>query len=535
MSRRGIFDENGSITHSTTSSRNIQMSKMLNSKSVNELKNLIQNSFRIRPNHDPIYIDVSNHLDRLRAKQHQVIYGRRGSGKSCLLVHFKNKEAPKLRALTIYEDVDEIKRLGYPDVLIRLLLSIMENIPSSKQWWRKFFFMKTKVQKHIDSLRILLNQADKRQVKQEDKNSKGATAGGGYNGANVNLNVSNFRGTLSEFQENKLDTLERYLSDYKSALIDELKKSKYNSGYVILDDFYLIKKDRQPDVIDYIHRLLRGTDFYLKVGTVRHRTKLIRNDQQTIGVELQQDIEEVNLDRTLEDLSSPTEYLSRILNKMGEKVSLENPSVNLFNQQALEKLVIASGGVPRDFLTIFVEAVNISTASNKFNHLTPTTIWKAASSLSYRNKLKNLRNDVSREAANLENVFRDLMRFCIQERKKTCFLISQDECQKDPFSHEMILQLMDFKLIHVVEPDTSAASGRQGRFEAYTLDFSLFMEPRKRNIEIIEFWLMDANRSKKGVRESPVYSLDRVKNAINANDNHVTEEFIDSVDGDSSY
>jgi hypothetical protein len=68
---------------------------------------------------------------------------------------------------------------------------------------------------------------------------------------------------------------------------------------------------------------------------------------------------------------------------------------------------------------------------------------------------------------------------------------------------------MDFKLVHVVEPDTSAASGRPGRYEAYTLDFSLFMEPRKRNIEHVEFWKIDDQRRRVGIREAPVYPLQR--------------------------
>ena len=506
---------------------------MLDNPKVDSLKNLIKDSFRIRPNHDPIYVDVSDHLTRLKSKQHQVIFGRRGSGKSCLLVYFKKKEAPKLNALTIYIDTDEIKRLGYPDVLIRLLLSIMESTPTAKQWWRKFVFRKSKIQNHIENLRVLLNQAETRKIKEEDKKSTGIDAGGAYGGANAKFSRSKSLGKLSEFQENKLDTLERYLSDYKAALIEELSTSKYDSGYVILDDYYLIIKERQPDVIDYMHRLLRGTDYYLKVGTVRHRTNLIRNEQQTIGVELRQDIEEINLDRTLENLSSASEYLSSILNSMGKKVELPNASTELFNPQAFEKLVIASGGVPRDFLTIFVDSIDVAISSGKINTLTPTNIWKSASSLSYRTKLKNLRDDVYTDADSIENVFRDLMRFCIQEKKKTCFLISQDEAQKLPHIHEIILQLMDFKLIHIVEPDTSAASGRQGRYEAYTLDFSLFMEPRKRNIDIIEFWNFDESGRRIGIREAPIYELERAGNAINFKDSQGTEEFIDKVEGDT--
>ena len=141
---------------------------MLNDSKVKDLKNLIKDSFRVRPNHDPIYIDVADHLDRLKAKQHQIIFGRRGSGKSCLLVYFKNNQNKKKRSLSIYIETDEIKRLGYPDVLIRLLLAIMEQVPSAKQWWRKLVFRKTSVQKNIDLLRNLLDQAEHRKVKQED-------------------------------------------------------------------------------------------------------------------------------------------------------------------------------------------------------------------------------------------------------------------------------------------------------------------------------------------------------------------------------
>lgn len=506
---------------------------MLDKPEVQKLKNLIGDSFRVRPNHDPIYVDVSDHLTRLKAKQHQIIFGRRGTGKSCLLVHFKKKEAPKLNSLTIYVDTDEIKRLGYPDVLIRLLLSVMESTPTAKQNWRKFLFCKSKIQKHIEDLRILLSQAEHKKVKEENKKSRGVDAGGEYAGANAKFATSTSLGKLSEFEENKLDTLERHLSDYKTALIEELEKSKFDTGYVILDDYYLIKKERQPDVIDYMHRLLRGTDYYLKVGTVRHRTNLIRNEEQTIGVELRQDIEELNLDRTLENLPTASDYLKSILDAMGKKVNIPDASTATFNSQAFEKLVLASGGVPRDFLTIYVDAIEVALAGGRSNYLTPTDIWKSASSLSYRTKLKNLRDDVFKDADAIENVFRDLMRFCIQEKKKTCFLISQDDAQKHPQLHEIILQLMDFKLIHVVEPDTSAASGRQGRFEAYTLDFSLFMEPRKRNIDVVEFWKFDEDRRRIGVREAPTYELERAQKAMQTKDNQKTEELIDKMESDT--
>lgn len=88
---------------------------------------------------------------------------------------------------------------------------------------------------------------------------------------------------------------------------------------------------------------------------------------------------------------------------------------------------------------------------------------------------------------------------------------------------------MDMKLIHVIEPDTSAASGRRGRYEAYTLDFSLLMEPRRRNIQIVEFWIRGEDSHKKGIREAPVYPLSRVKEAFSGSDATKPEDVLDAM------
>lgn len=86
---------------------------------------------------------------------------------------------------------------------------------------------------------------------------------------------------------------------------------------------------------------------------------------------------------------------------------------------------------------------------------------------------------------------------------------------------------MDFKLIHLVEPSTSAASGRPGRYEAYTLDFALFMEPRKRNIEIVSFWETDDQRRRVKLREAPIYDLARATNVIAQDSDTRAEEALE--------
>lgn len=488
----------------------------LEDNKIDKLVDHIKNSFRVRPNHDPDYVDIGGHLGRLRAKQHQIIFGRRGSGKSCLLVHYHRSVARKDGVLSIYIEADVIKSLPYPDLLIRLLLSISEELysRSTSLFTRAFGNGAAKLKAIGDTLRTLLDEAEEAKSSDEfsSRSSGSLAASVGGSGSSVSAGSAQEETVrhVTEFRERKIDSLERHLQDYRDALGDALHRSKFTHVAVIVDDFYLISPQWQPNVIDYLHRLVRGLDIYLKVGTVRHRTSHIRYEGgQTIGVELAQDVEEISLDQTFEDIDATEGYLTRMLDSMADQNGLPDFCREHFSEAGLLALTLASGGVPRDFLTIFVEAVDAARDRNATKHLTPRSVYKGAGRVSYRTKLRNLRNDLGSDAGRLESAFRDLYDYCLREKKKTAFLVSQDDARGHPNEHELIQQLMDFKLIHVVEPDTSAASHRQGRYEGYTLDFALFMEPRLRGIDHVEFWKFDEQHRRIGLREAPVYSLNR--------------------------
>src|SRR6266540_2929287 len=75
-----------------------------------------------------------------------------------------------------------------------------------------------------------------------------------------------------------------------------------------------------------------------------------------------------------------------------------------------------------------------------------------------------------------------------------------------------------------------SASGRPGRYEAYTLDFALFMGPRLRGIEHVEFWKIDEQRRRKGLREAPRYPLDRARMAAAAHSEPDSDRVLDEID-----
>jgi hypothetical protein len=509
----------------------------LQDEKLDKLISLIKDSFRVREDHDPIYVDLGGHLQRIGADQHQVVFGRRGSGKSCLLVHYHRAARPET-TLSIYVSADEIKRLGYPDLLIRILIALLREFPQGPVERARGLipFLRTDAQRQIKELESLLDRAEHADVTEQKGRER---AGGIASPSGVPVPSADYRRTSSDqrtsaFVEAKLDTLERHLQDYKRTLREVLERSRYNRVTFLLDDYYLVHPSLQPDVIDYLHRLFRGTKAYLKIGTVRHRTSLARYDGgQTIGIELYQDAEALDLDQTFEDIGATHNYLAAMLDSMGERVGIENVSKTHLSPDGLFQLTLASGGVPRDYLNVFVEAIQIARELGHTKWLTPTTVYKGAYRIMRRTKLVNLREDVGADAARLERAYQRLLNFCLREKRKTAFLISEDEATSQPNEHELVQQLTDFKLIHVVEPDTSAASGRPGRYEAYTLDFAFFMEPRRRNIEIVKFWEKDEQRRRRGLRESPVFDLVELEDLDGA-PSQDTEALAEDIDAETA-
>jgi len=321
-------------------------------------------------------------------------------------------------------------------------------------------------------------------------------------------NTGELHEEVRESEEQKIRKVDARLADYKRVIQNEFDAADASYGVFIIDDFYLINPAYQPEVIDYLHRLLRDTDLYLKVGTVRHRTTLLKTSPIHVGVQVTQDVDGFNLDYTLEDIDRTQGYLEEMLRKLGEQVQLDD-APSIMSEEARKNLVLLSGGVPRDYLNIFVGGLERARRLQGRQRVTPTELRQAAASLSQETKFKDLRNDAGAEVPALESLFVDLVKFCLKEKRKTAFLVAKDDIAQYPDVHDLIQQLMDFKLIHLVDESTSAASGRPGRYEAYTLDFALFMEPRRRNIEIVEFWKTDDQRRRVRLREAPDYPLER--------------------------
>lgn len=126
---------------------------------------------------------------------------------------------------------------------------------------------------------------------------------------------------------------------------------------LVLDDLYHIRRSDQPRVIDYFHRLGKSSNLWIKIGTIRHRSTWYINGDPPIGTKIGDDADEIDLDLTLEHYQQTKDFLLRILRGFFDSAGLKIDDI--LTDGALERLVLAFGGVARDFLGIFQRSIAV--------------------------------------------------------------------------------------------------------------------------------------------------------------------------------
>jgi hypothetical protein len=166
---------------------------------------------------------------------------------------------------------------------------------------------------------------------------------------------------------------------------------------------------------------------------------------------------------------------------------------------ARDRLVLASGGVAHDFLTIFRRAVDVARERiargemARGERIGAEDVNRAAGE---NDKFK--REDFSRDAGleeqgRLLGTFEQANDFCLTKAKANCFLVDKDltgSKVKD------ISELVDLKFLHHVKSRVTVRERPHRLYDAYMLDLSQYAGERPRqNFEIVEFWGRNADDS----------------------------------------
>lgn len=502
---------------------------ILNSSKVDKLVTMVEEATRATKDSPRRFIEPARGtLDRAKARRHHIVFGRRGSGKTSLL----RKAGADLtlgRIPVAFIDLEAFKGHTYPDVLISVLietLSALDNWlasagsnPASKtSYWKKFFgsparppldrgrvtALRGELNRTLQDLNTLLHQEDgaPRQAKTATQTTDTTSTAGdarlnlGYLGNSVSLGTSaNQAASVSSSTEiteaqkrDKSAFLHRKIIDFQK-LFERVVDVSGSDAYVFLDDLYHVARRDQAQVLDYFHRILKGRSVWLKVGTIRHRTDWYRHGDPPIGLKLGDDCDDIDLDITLEKHDLAKTFLLQILDQLVQEAGLEGHA-QLLAEGGTERLVLASGGVARDFLTIFRRAVDVARERGKTyrgERINAEDVNIAAGEHD-PSKRDELKRDTISEREDLEEALLRIQDFCIGN-KVNCFLVQRDSESK---GQELLGELVDLRFVHVVESRTTVRDIRGKLYTGYMLDISQYTgERRRREMQMVEFWKRD--------------------------------------------
>lgn len=489
-------------------------------------------------------------LSRATNRRHHIVFGRRGSGKSSLL----RKAAAELtidRRPIAYVDLEPFKGHTYPDVLLSVLITTFREFarwlsnagraPASRtSFWRRLFGSAPKrgpldkvataklvaeLEAQVKELEDLLHSADEAQFKRtqtekeeasaSDNASADAKIGAKAGVAEVSLGASTKAARsrkaatstelTEEYKRRKIDFLLRHIINYQRIFAD-LGELSGGDAFLILDDLYHIQREDQPDLIDYFHRIAKNNQLWIKIGTIRHRTEWYRHGNPPTGMKLGDDADEIDLDLTLEKYALTKEFLFAVLGAFAKDAGVVVDEI--MAEGARDRLVLASGGVARDFLTIFRRAIEIA-RERPPDHSRGSKIGaedvNRASGDHDQTKRDELRRDITGESNEIEAALGQIVGFCTEKALSNCFLVEKDRHEQ---YIKLIAELVDMRLIHLVRSRTSVGHRKGKAYVAYMLDLSQYTgERKKQNIAMVEFWTSDGEDQMRAVKN--IYDPER--------------------------
>lgn len=503
---------------------------ILNKQEVDDLLVLCEEVMRATPEGANRFIEPApGVLSRAKAKQHSLVFGRRGSGKSSLL----RKTAADLtvdRRPIAFVDLETFKGHTYPDVLISVLIKTLGEFerwlnsaainPATKtSFWNRLFgttpkrppFHKAKtaeLQKQL--LKIIADleaqlrspETSNKQVKITIASEEAASIQGQTTAtvpgltSSVTGNIAGKKNAANEEQttyvSHKVEYLHQNILRFQN-FFKEMSELSDGPSFLILDDLYHIRKADQAKVIDYFHRVAKGNGMWVKIGTIKHRSQWYEHSDPPIGIKLGDDAKEINLDISLEKFETLKMFLRQVL----ENLVHEKPPLSikdLINPSAIDRIIIASGGVTRDFVGIFSGSIAVARNRGSDHHRGPKIgledVNMAAGDYD-SNKREEFKLDSADDRAVLEEAFQKLVTFCTETSKCNVFLISQKLAGT---VRESIDQLIDLRMIHPVKSRVTLKKGAAGElYEAYMLDLSQYTAARK----VHDFHMVDLSSSDK--------------------------------------
>ena len=385
--------------------------------------------------------DAAANASLITAARHHLVFGRRGAGKTALLLEGKRKA--ELQGATVtWSNIQTHRDADAASVFLWIVDDLLTQVEApAREYTRSDLLVR-----EVEALRNEVRQSAK-------------------TGVGVGTLVPRVHQTISRFGQTTGIRI-----------------------YMFLDDFHYLARDQQPELLDLLHRATRDCDVWLKVAAIKHLTRWFDNARH-VGLETGHDADHIELDLTLKDPARAKLFLEEVLRRYALQAAISALS-KVLSTGALDRLVLASGAVPRDYLTLAARAIQrCRTRPN--SRVVGVQDVNAAAGEAAKVKIDELEEDLA-SSADARNITLEALKvvrsFCIDEKAFTYFRVDFRDKEEKPDEYNALTSLLDVRLLHLLEPSLSDPHQAGERSEVYMLDLSQFSGQRLKNyLRVLDF------------------------------------------------
>lgn len=266
---------------------------------------------------------------------------------------------------------------------------------------------------------------------------------------------------------------------------------------IFLDDCHVIDDAFQPKLLSFLYSFSRGNQISIKVSAIEMFTRLW-DPSERLGLEVPHDAQLIKLDYNLAMPEKAKEHISSILDGHAQYCGLPSVRVLCTEAAVLSRLVWVAAGVPRDALNLFSLAMS-KAAFRTQKRVTATNVNQAASE-QLQVKLQDVERDISGRFAQANQLLGKIREFCLKDKKRNAFLV---QIRHDSDLLRATKQLVDLRLLHVINEGIVKNEAGE-KFMALILDYGFYTGMRKaKNLQLVT--AESGPLGYKEVRQLPVY------------------------------
>ncbi|GLZ35504.1 hypothetical protein Lesp02_76910 [Lentzea sp. NBRC 105346] len=438
------------------------------------------------------YVAAGSFAAMLHSADHQILYGRRGTGKTHAL-HFLSDLVERTGDVAVYLDLRTIGSAGgmYGDVavsastrgthlLVDTLEAVHEELLTAAS--ERDIGDETKLLEALDTLAEAATVVEVvGQVEQETRVGGSASTEHGIELSHRPKAGLSSRETFSAESRTRRTGVERHhivFGPLSRALRGITRALGQRRLWLLLDEWSSIPLDLQPLLADLLRRsVLPTAGITVKIAAIERRSRFSEPGAagDYVGIEVGADAASaVSLDDFLmfdQQRSGAREFFaelffnhasSRLPSVVGKPASAEAFVEDLFRRNAFNELVRAAEGVPRD-------AINIAALAAQHAHNEPIAmadVRRAARDWYMRDKQTAIS-----ENSSARHMLRLLVDEVVGRRRSRTFVVDQLACMR----HETIDELYDARLLHVLKRGIVDHKTPGTLYDGFAIDYGCYV------------------------------------------------------------